>query len=271
MNVIPLQSGSSGNCFFVEAGQTRVLIDAGISPRQISLRLRRYERDLEKLDAVLLTHDHSDHSRYVSGVCRKFQLPLYVTAKTLNAIGRNQSTKGLTVNCFTAGDSFHVRDLTIHSIPTPHDAIDGVAFVVEHQARRLGVLTDLGHVFDGLREVLESLDAVIIESNYDDELLNSGPYPEFLKRRIRGKGGHLSNLDSARLLHRSMSEKLQWVCLCHLSDENNSMDTAVRIHQNWLGEQYPIYVARRRDASSPMKLENKILDSENAANPKSEN
>ena len=255
MKVIPLQSGSSGNCFFVETGQNRILIDAGISPKQISWRLQQHGRDIHGVDAVLVTHDHSDHSRYVGGLCGRFELPLYITAKTRLAIEKGGSLPDhLTVNTFRAGESFEIGDLQVHSIPTPHDAIDGVAFVVEHDDKRLGILTDLGHVFGGLREVLQSLDAVIIESNYDEDLLNSGPYPEFLKRRIRGRGGHLSNVDSARLLHQSGTDRLQWVCLCHLSEENNSPDTAVRIHQNWLGEEYPIYVARRREVSDVLAI-----------------
>lgn len=261
MKVLPLQSGSSGNCFYVETDRTRILIDAGISPRQTSGRLQRHGRDIHSIDAVLLTHDHSDHSRYVSKVCGRFDLPLYVTQKTFSAIERKQDfPQSLEINRFKAGQSFQVGDLQIHSIPTPHDAIDGVAFVVEHESKRLGVLTDLGHAFNGLREILESLDAVIIESNYDDSLLDEGPYPEFLKRRIRGQGGHLSNLDSARLLHQGATERMQWICLCHLSEKNNSVETAIRIHQNWLGEQYPIYVARRKEASEVLELKNIVRD-----------
>ena len=255
MKVLPLQSGSSGNCFFVATDRTRILIDAGISPRQVSRRLQQHGRDIQRVDAVLLTHEHSDHSRYVSKVCGRFDLPLYVTDKTLTAIQRKQEfPQSLEINRFEAGQSFQVGDLQIHSIATEHDAVDGVAFVIEHESRRLGVLTDLGHAFSGLREVLESLDAVIIESNYDESLLDEGPYPEFLKRRIRGRGGHLSNLDSARLLHESVSDRMQWICLCHLSEEINSVDIAIRIHQNWLGEEYPIYIARRREASEMLEL-----------------
>ena len=258
MKVLPLQSGSSGNCFYVETDRTRILVDAGISPRQISVRLQQNDRSIENVDAVLITHDHGDHSRYVGAVCRRFSLPLYITSKTLRAIEFNkrkpQKMDSIQVHGFEAGESFVVGDVTIHSIPTPHDAVDGVAFVIEHEDQRLGILTDLGHAFNGLREILKSLDAVIIESNYDEILLDEGPYPEFLKRRIRGQGGHLSNVESAKLLHHSITERLQWICLCHLSEENNNADTAIRIHQNWLGEEYPIYVARRREVSEMLEL-----------------
>lgn len=255
MVVIPLQSGSKGNCFYFETASTRILVDAGITMRQATLRLQSHNRDISDVSAIFVTHDHSDHSRYVADYARRLDVPVHLTERTLQHINRN-SKKGpvANANCFCAGDSIQVGDLQVHSIPTPHDAVDGVAFVIESRDQRVGVLTDLGHAFPGLKEILQSLDAVIIESNYDESLLNSGPYPEFLKRRIRGDGGHLSNDDSARLLHQSDTSRIQWVCLCHLSDENNCPDTAIRTHQTWLGEDFPLYVAKRHQVSELMKL-----------------
>ena len=255
MLVIPLQSGSKGNCFYFEAGESKFLIDAGITIRQATQRLNSHGRDLSKVSALFVTHDHSDHSRYVVDYAKRLNITVHLTERTLQTVNR-YSKKGPVPNatCFQAGESLCIGDIQIHSIPTPHDAVDGVAYVVEHENRRVGVLTDLGHVFSGLREVLQSLDAVIIESNYDESMLNIGPYPEFLKRRIRGNGGHLSNEDSAKLIHENAAERLQWICLCHLSDENNCPDTAIRTHQVWLGEDYPIYVAKRHQVSEIMRL-----------------
>ena len=118
----------------------------------------------------------------------------------------------------------------------------------------MGILTDLGHAFQGLKDVLQSLDAVIIESNYDQEMLESGPYPEHLKRRIKGEGGHLSNEDSAILLKRFASERLKWACLCHLSEENNEPDRARAIHDEILDGKFPIHVASRYDVSEVYEL-----------------
>ncbi len=257
MDVIPLQSGSKGNCFYVESSSTRLLIDAGISPRQTTLRLESHGRDIKDVDAILITHDHSDHCRYVAEICQKFGLPVFLTGPTMAALkSATQQLLRPHSNLFQAGESLSLGDLAVHSIPTPHDACDGVAYVIEDSGsgQRLGVLTDLGHAFDGLRQILGSLDAVIIESNYDDMLLNSSRYPTFLKRRIRGDGGHLSNEDAARLLHQHASPRLQWVCLCHLSEENNCPDTALRTHQNWLGEDLPLYVADRHQVSQSMTV-----------------
>lgn len=255
MEVIPLQSGSKGNCYFVESADTRLLVDAGISPRQTVLRLAAHDRDIERIDGLIITHDHSDHCRYAGDLCHRFGLPVHLTARTLAAL--KPQTRELiepASNCFEAGESFSLGDFLVHSIPTPHDAADSVAYVLESTGQRLGILTDLGHAFGGLRDVLASLDAVVIESNYDDQMLDSSPYPDFLKRRIKGKGGHLSNEEAARLLHHHASQRLQWVCLCHLSGENNCPDLARETHQRWLGPTVPLFVADRSQASSPMKL-----------------
>ena len=126
---------------------------------------------------------------------------------------------------------------------------------VEDQKHRVGILTDLGHAFDGLRDVLKSLDAVIIESNYDAEMLENGPYPEHLKLRISGDGGHLSNKDSAMLLKQTKTDRLQWACLCHLSEENNEPARAREIHREILGDDFPVHVASRYDVSELLELQ----------------
>ena len=161
-----------------------------------------------------------------------------------------------------AGDSISFGPLTVHTIPTPHDSVDGVAFVVEDDHSRVGILTDLGHAFDGLREVLRSLDAVIIESNYCTQMLETGPYPERLKRRIRGSGGHLSNEDAALLIRESLSDRLQWVCLCHLSEENNEPERARQTHQRLLGSEVPIHVASRYESSGVFEVEPAVKPSQ---------
>ena len=255
MQVIPLQSGSTGNCYYVESNSTRLLIDAGISPRQAKLRLQSYDRDIAAVDGLLITHNHSDHCRFVGEYCLMYDLPVYLTGPTLAAL-KSAVQLSLRPNaiCFHAGSSLEIGDFRIHSIPTPHDAAGGVAYVIENSGRRLGILTDLGHAFDGLRQVLGTLDAVVIESNYDESLMASSRYPAHLKRRIRGAGGHLSNTDSARLIHQHASPQLQWVCLCHLSEVNNCPNKALRTHQELLGEKLPLYVASRTKASAMMRL-----------------
>lgn len=249
MNVVSLQSGSNGNCFFIESGDVSLVFDAGISGKQADERLASHGRDIRDAQALFISHDHSDHTRGMGIFSRKFDLPIYVTQRTLHAV-RNQKLGQLNrVRLFAAGDSISFGDVTVHTIPTPHDSVDGVAFVVEDGNSRVGILTDLGHVFEGLKEVLQSLDAVIIESNYDSQMLETGPYSASLKRRISGDGGHLSNEDSAILLNEVNSDRLRWACLCHLSEENNCPDRALKTHQNILGNDLTIHVADRYGTS----------------------
>jgi phosphoribosyl 1,2-cyclic phosphodiesterase len=255
MKVISLQSGSNGNCFYVESGDVSLLFDAGISGKQAAERLAEHNRDIRNVSALFVSHDHSDHSRSIGVFQRKFGMPVYITRTTLLAVQRYQNIGTLErIRLFTAGSSQSFGHLTVHTIPTPHDSYDGVAFVVEDSRHRVGILTDLGHAFEGLKEVLRSLDAVVIESNYDHEMLEQGPYPAHLKRRIKGSGGHLSNLEAAMLLKQYSDPRLKWACLCHLSEENNRPDVAQHTHQKILGDRIPIHVAWRDRVSDVFEL-----------------
>ena len=255
MYVISLQSGSNGNCIYVESGQVRLLVDAGISGKQAELRMAHHRREIRDVDAVLISHDHSDHSKSLGIFQRKFGLPVYVTPRTLLQAGTRGSLGKLDrIEHFAAGNSMRFGHVTVETIPTPHDGVEGVAFVVDDGERRLGILTDLGHIFRGLPEVLGSLDAVLLESNYDLQMLASGWYPPHLKRRIRGPGGHLSNEEAARLIATSTNGRLQWLCLGHLSEENNTPRRALAAHREVLGEELPIHVADRYGASDVFEL-----------------
>jgi len=255
MRIIPLQSGSNGNCICVEAGGVRLLIDAGISGKRAAQRMADAGGDIRDVDAILISHDHGDHIACAGVYQRKFRLPIHITAPTLEntqihrPIGRLDD-----VRHFAAGDTISFADISVETIPTPHDGTDGVAFVIDDGRRRLGVLTDLGHVFSGLPEIIATLDAVIIESNYDPQMLAEGLYPQFLKQRISGPNGHLSNAEAAELLAASAGGRLQWACLGHLSGENNSPARALAAHRRILGGALPLYVAGRYEASQAMEL-----------------
>ena len=160
------------------------------------------------VDAVVISHDHVDHCRSMGILHRKFGLPIHVTAKTHRAAARYGLGKIADVRHFRSGQTLRFGKVAVETIPTPHDGVDGVAFVVDDGRRRLGILTDLGHVFAGLADVLRSLDAVLLESNYDPEMLADGPYPDWLKERIRGPAGHISNVEAAELLRAGRFEAL---------------------------------------------------------------
>jgi phosphoribosyl 1,2-cyclic phosphodiesterase len=246
MEVIALQSGSSGNCIYVEAAGMRLLFDAGISGRQAEQRLASFGRDIRDVDALVISHDHRDHAHAMGIYQRKYGIPIHVTPDTLSVARRKMSLGTLhEVHYFRSGMTLSLGEVRIETIPTPHDAVDGVGFVVDDGTVRLGILTDLGHVFERLDEVIPELDAVVIESNHDPEMLAQCFYPESLKRRIRSPRGHISNHDAAELLYRSASARLKWACLAHLSGESNTAELALDTHRRVLGQRFPICCADR--------------------------
>jgi phosphoribosyl 1,2-cyclic phosphodiesterase len=255
MLVIPLQSGSNGNCVYVETGDARLLFDAGISGKAAQTRLAQFDRSIHDVNGLFISHDHSDHSRCMGIYQRKFGLPLHVTRKTLATASRRRDLGRIeTVHHFASGETIRIDGVSVETVPTPHDGVDGVAFVVDDGRHRLGILTDLGHAFKGLLEILRSLDAVLLESNYDPEMLRWGSYPPQLQARIRGPAGHLSNAQAARLLAKTEG-RLRWACLAHLSEENNDPELARDIHRRIVGEdRCPIHVASRYRATGLLEV-----------------
>jgi phosphoribosyl 1,2-cyclic phosphodiesterase len=254
MQAISLQSGSNGNSIYVQAGGVKLLFDAGISGIQAKRRLAFHNRDITDVDAILISHDHADHCRCMGIYHRKFGLPVYTTAKTYRAASRYDLGEINDLRHFKAGENLHIKQVTVETIQTPHDGVDGVVFVVDDGKHRLGILTDLGHVFPGLGDVIASLDAVLLESNYDPEMLTNGPYPEFLKERIQGPGGHISNFEAAEALKSSASKRMKWACLAHLSEDNNTPQLAVKTHRRIVGKRLPISVATRHEVSDVMEV-----------------
>lgn len=245
MFVISLQSGSNGNCIYVECGDVRLLFDAGISGNQAKTRLAELGRDISGIDALIVSHDHADHARCAGIFQRKFGVPIYASNETLRSTHRNYSLGALReVHHFTPGATLKIGNAIIETYPTPHDAKDGAAFVIEHDGVRFGLLTDLGHVFKILPDIVASLDGVMLESNYDTEMLEAGPYPLALQRRIKGPGGHLSNIESATLLGNMANGRLRWACLAHLSEQNNTPELALKTHKEF-HDRLPLLTASR--------------------------
>ncbi len=252
MITFSLQSGSNGNCIYVEAGETRLLFDAGISGKCAEGRMRIRDREIRGCDALFISHDHSDHIRCAGVFQRKFGVPIYCTRTTMHASPCDLGPLA-DVRYFVAGQSVTVGSAVVHTLPTPHDAADGISFVVEHGGKRLGILTDLGHPFAALDDLLPTLDAVYLESNYDPHMLETGPYPAHLQARIRGTGGHLSNEECARLLDRG-GRRLEWMALAHLSEHNNTPDMALETHRRILGPSAPLCLAPRYQAGMPLSV-----------------
>jgi len=254
MIAIPLQSGSSGNSIYVEANGVRLLFDAGISGVQAERRLRMHGRDIRSVDALIVSHEHSDHISHAGVFHRKYGITVHVSARTYEAAaGSMKLGKIGELVHYRPGEALDFGGIRVETFPTAHDGVEGSAFVAEADTKRLGILTDLGHAFEGLAEIVTSLDAVFIESNYDPHMLETGPYPEFLKARIRGDRGHLSNNEAAGLL-RDHGVNLRWACLAHLSENNNHPAAAMRCHLSAIEDRFPVYTASRRECSGLFTL-----------------
>lgn len=247
MITFSLQSGSNGNSIYVEAAGKKLLFDAGITGAMAQRRMAVHDRDIKEVDALFISHNHGDHIRYAGVYQRKFGLPIYMTKKTeahtWDTLGRLDD-----VRYFVAGASVELDEVTIHTIPTPHDAADGVVFVVEADGKRLGILTDLGHPFPGLLDILQSVDAAYLESNYDPDLLESGSYPVELRARIIGSGGHISNDEAAALL-KACRQRPRWIAVAHLSQDNNRPELALGAIHAAVGDGYPVHYASRHQTS----------------------
>lgn len=244
MVVISLQSGSNGNCTYVETGAVKLLFDAGITGSQAAERLSAFGRDIRDVDALIISHDHSDHVRHAGVYQRKYGTPVYITRRTLgSSSGKYAMGKLNNINYFNAGETINFNNVSVQTVPTPHDAADSSAFVVSSGHKRLGIMTDLGHAFRELSTIIPTLDGIFIESNYDPDMLASGPYPAFLKQRIQGPEGHLSNREAAELL--LTGGRLKWACLAHLSSNNNNPEAALRTHREIVGDRLSLFTASR--------------------------
>ena len=186
MRVASLGSGSRGNATLVEAAGCRVLIDCGFSVRELTARAARMAVDLASLNAILVTHEHSDHSSGVAALARRHALPVYLTHGTA-ASGRLDGCPEL--HCFNADSAFAVGELNVQAVAVPHDAREPVQYRLEHGGYRIGVLTDLGMISDHVQVAFRDCDALVLEFNHDREMLRSGPYPAALKRRVGGDWG----------------------------------------------------------------------------------
>ncbi|NLB17911.1 MAG: MBL fold metallo-hydrolase [Syntrophomonadaceae bacterium] len=235
MRIQILASGSRGNAIFFELGNTKILIDAGISARRIENNLAQLGIKASDLDAILITHEHTDHVNGIDVLARRHCLPVFARPGVWDCLSFRDK---LASECrHEIHDSFDIGQVKIEPFQISHDAVDPVGFCLFHQDSKYVVSTDLGKATATVAEALTWADTVVLESNYDVEMLANGPYPFYLKRRIRSAVGHLSNLDAAHLLGSIPRKPSMQVFLAHLSQENNYPALAERTVQQYLLDQ----------------------------------
>jgi phosphoribosyl 1,2-cyclic phosphodiesterase len=243
VSVTVLASGSRGNCTLVCSSTTRLLIDAGLSCREVLRRLLLCGEEPGALDAVLVTHEHSDHVAGLRVLARRLKIPIYITGPTYQEYQRcARDSAGQRVSIdrseyFCSGRSFQVGDIAVTPFTIPHDAIDPVGFTLCADGVKVGICTDLGYMPASVRDHLRGCHVLMIESNHDLELLRGGPYPWSVKQRVMSRVGHLSNDALADFLTTDYDGGAEFLILAHLSEQNNHPEIARVTAERALGEQ----------------------------------
>ncbi len=265
MRLCSIASGSSGNCIYVGSETAHLLVDAGISGKRMESGLNSLGLTGRDLDGILITHEHADHIGGLGVMARKYGIPVYATRGTIAAMLECGSLGKVDTSLFREireDEKFTVKDLTVNPMRISHDAAQPVAYRIAYGNKKVGICTDLGIYNDYTVECLKGMDAVLLEANHDVKMLQVGPYPYYLKQRILGDRGHLSNENSGRLLSRILHDKLQTVILGHLSKENNLPELAyeavrmeITMGENpYHANDFPLIVAKRSEVSPVVNI-----------------
>jgi phosphoribosyl 1,2-cyclic phosphodiesterase len=241
-----LNSGSNGNCYYVGSEDEGILIDGGISCRETEKRLKRIGLSIKKIKAIFISHEHGDHIHGVPGICKKHKVPVYITHSTL----KNGNVELLPefVYDFQPHVPVRIGNLTITPFPKFHDASDPHSFVVASDTVKVGIFTDIGHPCDDVKHYFSQCNAVFLEANYDEQMLEQGSYPYHLKERIRGQKGHLSNDQALSLFMNNKGNLLSHLFLSHLSRENNSPKLVKDIFNRVAGNTQIVVSSRDRES-----------------------
>lgn len=229
MKLCSIASGSSGNCIYIGNKNTKLLVDVGISGKRIENGLTSIDVDPHSIDGILITHEHSDHVSGLGVMARRYNIPIYATPETIVAVLKSKNIGKISDSLFRYIEpdvSFEIKDMLINPFSISHDAANPVCYTFESNGHRMGIATDLGKYDDYTVDSLKGCEALLLEANHDINMLEVGAYPYHLKRRILGDRGHLSNVNSAKLICELLNDKLQSIFLGHLSKENNYPELA---------------------------------------------
>lgn len=230
MRMASLGSGSRGNSTLIATDDTTIMVDCGLPRKEVDRRLARLGVAADSIDAILLTHEHSDHCRGVGAFAGAYDIPVFLTAGTAASQYVPDSLRALIIR---PGDTFAIGDMDVGAEPVPHDAREPVQFTFRHQSRKLGVLTDLGSVTPHLIEAYAGCDALLLEFNHDRTLLAQGPYPHSVKARVAGDFGHLANEQAREFLDLTDTSRLKVLFVAHISQQNNHPDLADAVLRDW--------------------------------------
>ncbi|MBR1889164.1 MAG: MBL fold metallo-hydrolase [Alloprevotella sp.] len=231
MKLISLGSGSSGNFYFISHENHALIIDSGVAIRQLSRNIRSFNLPMHQVEAILVTHDHWDHVRTVAVLSKQYRIPVYASQEVFRGMNTNprlvQKVPETLRHPFSVGDSLEIGPYKVATFDVPHDASRNNGYYITTAGASLCLMTDIGHITDELRTYIRQSENLIIEANYDLEMLERGRYPQFLKDRIKSGIGHLSNTQTAAVLTECLSDSIKQVWLCHLSEENNRPEKAL--------------------------------------------
>lgn len=255
MRISSIASGSSGNCIYVGSSDTHMIIDAGISKKRIEEGLNHIGISLQDINAILITHEHIDHISGIGVVARKYDIPMYATKETIDAVLSTKSIGSVSSELFhsiNTDETFNINQMSIRPFRISHDAANPVAYRIEDNDKSLAVLTDLGFYNDYIIDNISDIDTILLEANHDKNMLQVGKYPYYVKQRILSEKGHLSNETSGKLLSNILHDKLKHIILGHLSRENNydklafeTVKNEINIGDNhYNANDFPIHIAK---------------------------
>ncbi len=246
--IASLNSGSNGNCYYIGNNDSAILVDAGISCRKTETRMRRLQLSMEKVKAIFISHEHTDHIQGLTALAKKYDLPVYITQATLQGCG-SQIRLPFRVQPFTAHEPVAVNHLRVTAFPKFHDAAEPHSFIVSDDEVTVGIFTDIGLPCNHVIQHFKQCHAAFLEANYDEVMLEQGRYPVHLKRRISGKHGHLSNRQALELFLKHKSPFMTHMLLAHLSKENNHPKLVEELFMAHAGSTH-IAVASRYEESA---------------------